>query len=135
MFRILLLILSANAFLVYAEPAPCQIKIVEVMGAEIFRGPPYMSEMLASNPKNAERIRSESHGDYHLTCTYKVLLNRRAYQHKVEFTNTLRKRRTDYCDLSEVKKTVASNIASFTTQCRYPTAKPQRGEPLRPFDD
>jgi hypothetical protein len=130
--RIFIIIISATAFMAHAKPRRCQVKIVEVLDAQIFRGPPYMAETLARNPENAELIRSESHGDHHLACTYKILLNQRPYQYKAEFENTLRRLQKEYCDTEKVKNEVANEIIGFTSQCRYPAAKPQRGGPLKP---
>src|SRR4030095_14664727 len=57
------------------KASECRLEIAQVLEATIYRGPPYMAQMLQYDPEHADFIMSESHGDHHLRCAYKVLLN------------------------------------------------------------
>jgi len=121
----------------HASPSrkqPCKIEVSQVLEASVGRGPPYLVQILRQNPENADRIASESHGDYHLSCIYKVSVNSRPYRYKAEFANMLRDLKEEDCDAARMKKEIREEILRFTDRCRDPLAQPAWGHPLQLID-
>ena len=117
----------------HADPSSrskCRLEVLQVLEATIGRGPPYLAQILRNNPQRAELITSESHGDHHLSCTYKILMNRRPYRYREEFPNTLLQLQESYCRTKEAKKKVRDSILGFTEQCKNPGAQPLLGNAL-----
>lgn len=92
-----------------------------------------MLQQLERNPQYADRITSESHGDHHLSCSYKILLNTKTYRFEEEFPNTLLQLKTGYCGSAKAKAQVQKNIRNSTDRCKNPSAQPAWGHPLDPL--
>jgi hypothetical protein len=111
----------------------CRIEVSQVLEASIGRGPPYLAQILEKDPARAELIQGESHGDHHLSCSYKILLNAQPYRYRGEFSNTLLELKEAYCGSSRAKRRVESEILHSTDRCSNPLATPIWGYPLAPL--
>jgi len=104
---------------------PCQIKILSVLEAVIYRGPPRLTQMLQNDPEHAEQILAESHGDHHLACTYQVQVNRQSFRYRYDFPDTLRQLSESYCESRSAKRQVRQSALAKTQGCTQAIVSPE----------
>jgi hypothetical protein len=106
-----------------------QLEAVEYRGG----GPltPALAASLDADPDFARMYASESHGDHHVQCQYRVELGGRSYRWREWFSNTLRDRTPKDCNGLAAK--VAEDIIRTTKNCTNLTAGAYWGYVLEPL--
>jgi hypothetical protein len=119
-------------------PEGCKVTVSELLEAQEYRGPgpmtPAVAASLDADPEFARMYNSESHGDHHIQCVYRVELAHepgKRYRWRTWFSNTLQDRTTKECNGMAAE--VAEDIVRTTKDCRDLEAGAYWGYVLEPM--
>lgn len=122
---------SASAGEPASEPLPtsdsgaCQVSVVRVIGAAVYRGPGVDSPMRQKSlesmpPEQRDRWRGRDHGVKHLACTYALRVSGKLYRYRhnggQDFTNSFDLDPAT-CSKDETQREVEKEVRDFTKQC------------------
>jgi hypothetical protein len=118
-----------------AEPA-CDVRVDAVLSSEAFRGyrstPATRAAVDALSPEHYEQWVAESHGASYLLCTYRVIVEGRAYRFEEAHDTTFEPRESAACEAA--RSDVAEHIRAVTEGCTDLHRGAYYGADLEPID-
>ena len=124
-----------------SESQPCEVKVIRVVEAAVYRGPgvdsPARNKTLENLPPGTrERWAGRDHGVEHLACTYEVTVADKPFRHRhtAEQSFTGAELDTAKCSADETKRAVEKSIREFTKGCTDLAAGEYWGHRLEPLE-
>lgn len=115
-----------------AKGNSCKVIVSQVLEAGIYRGFAHL-EQIREDTHDSRLLQRYAHSGYHLSCFYRVEINKKSYRYYAEFENILQEHSVEYCNNKEIKKEIKNRILEMTQQCTRLEAPDSFGYSLKPI--